>query len=379
MTDCYLRRRSNLETFLRTLQGQEKPYALQSILRKRWGEDITEALLKDNVLRPGDRSETYPCPNAGKHCPRKVTHSTKTGFPFIAIPGDDFCCEPKLLRDEDLQTWVWVQRVWEELLGRLFKIKGSINGEDVFPNARRLGKSNWRGLARELIYVTDSGVHVLPHLLARCVCQRQTIAVIPARWRRYDIELDKRSGLDGPLEVIFLEDVLTLNNGYMSLEQSHVVTVDAAETPEYFCLMTDVHGETVIDKAKYAEVLSTRQDYDLFLNLLSPTSASRYQACRRDNGGFHENSLSNQQAWAYAELMRRRTPLRAAELKSLSTYGNPHKQIEAARRVLDVKTARTAWRSTRLLSGDDRQAKRYLFQPPEDLRWVLLMPLEESG
>ena len=54
----------------------------------------------------------------------------------------------------------------------------------------------------------------------------------------------------------------------------------------------------------------------------------------------------------------------------LNSYGSPDKQVEAARRVLDVKVSCYAWRSTKLLCGDDWRAKRYLFPPPEGLPWA---------
>jgi hypothetical protein len=91
---------------------------------------------------------------------------------------------------------------------------------------------------------------------------------------------------------------------------------------------------------------------------LSTVAAGRYRACRRDDDGFHEDSLTHQQAWAYAELMERRQPLRAGELEVLNSYGSPDKQVEAARRALDVKVSRYEWRSTKLLRGDDRRAVR---------------------
>ena len=78
--------------------------------------------------------------------------------------------------------------------------------------------------------------------------------------------------------------------------------------------------------------------------------------------------------------MLRQQPLRASEIGGLNAFGSPDKQVEAARRALDVKIGRYEWRSTKLLRGDDRRAKRYLFQPPVGLRWVLLRPFEgEQG
>ena len=143
-----------------------------------------------------------------------------------------------------------------------------------------------------------------------------------------------------------------------------------------YCLLVDPDGTRRIDEATYREVVAG--EHDLLLDLLSTVTAGRYRALRRDDDGFHEDSLTHQQAWAYAELMERRQPLRAGELEALNSYGSPDKQVEAARRALDVKVSRYEWRSTKLLRGDDRRAKRYLFQPPERLRWALLRPIGEG-
>jgi len=70
--------------------------------------------------------------------------------------------------------------------------------------------------------------------------------------------------------------------------------------------------------------------------------------------------------------MERREPLRAAELSALNSFGSPNKQVEAARRALDVKVSRYEWRSTHLLRGELPEAKRYLFRPPDGLRWGVI-------
>lgn len=53
-------------------------------------------------------------------------------------------------------------------------------------------------------------------------------------------------------------------------------------------------------------------------------------------------------------------------------HGNPG--VEAVRRTIDMKASRYEWRAAKLLRGDERPARRYLFQSPEGLRWVLLEP-----
>ncbi|PID38066.1 MAG: hypothetical protein CSB49_07520 [Proteobacteria bacterium] len=104
-----------------------------------------------------------------------------------------------------------------------------------------------------------------------------------------------------------------------------------------YCLLVDADGPRRIDEATYRELVAGAEGHDLFLDLLSTVAAGRYRACRRDDDGFHEDSLTHQQAWGYAELMERRQPLRAGELEVLNSYGSPDKQVEAARRALDVE------------------------------------------
>ncbi|HJL30107.1 MAG TPA: MFS transporter, partial [Polyangiaceae bacterium LLY-WYZ-15_(1-7)] len=184
----------------------------------------------------------------------------------------------------------------------------------------------------------------------------------------------------GPVSVVFLEDELRLDGDRLVRAQPMGVAEPVAtyRTAAY-CLLVDAEGARRIDEATYRNLVADAEDHDLFLDLLSTVAAGRYRACRRDDGGFHEDSLTHQQAWAYAELMERRQPLRAGELEVLNSYGSPDKQVEAARRVLDVKVSRYEWRATKLLRGDDRRAKRYLFQPPGGLRWALLKPLEDRA
>jgi len=102
-------------------------------------------------------------------------------------------------------------------------------------------------------------------------------------------------------------------------------------------------------------------------------------ASRREDGRTIAGTLTPAQAQAYAELMQAGRPLRAEELRSVRGMNHPEKLLEGARRVLDVRTSRYAWRATHLLRGDTPEAKRYWFRPPPSLRWALLQPVTSSG
>lgn len=370
-----------MERFLHALQGSQLPAGIRSVLDLRFGEDVVDRLIGAGVLTPGARSTRYPCPRGGSACPREIIDNPGDGaFPFVAVPpGAEVCCPSVRLTAEDLVTWQTSRRALVTRLGELFSVRGPANLRDeVFPCAHRLGRAAWRRLDREVLLCTDlNGAAPLAFLLARQASQQPTLVLAHARTRYTSPDVDTHF-VTGPVSVVFLEDELALDGDRLVRRQPNGVAEPTAtyRTSDY-CLLVDPDGARRIDEATYREVVASAEGHDLFLDLLSTVAAGRYRACRRDEDGFHEDSLTHQQAWAYAELMERRQPLRAGELEVLNSYGSPDKQVEAARRVLDIKVSRYEWRSTKLLRGDDRRAKRYLFQPPEGLRWALLKPLED--
>ena len=340
--------------------------------------DVVTGLIGAGILSRGPLATRYPCPRGGSNCPREVIENLGDDkFPFVAIPpGSEICCSSVRLTAEELVTWQTSRRALVSKLSELYAVRGPANLRDeVFPCAHRLGRATWRGLSREVLLCTDlNGSAPLAFLLARQANQQPTLVLAHARTRFTPPEIDTHFA-SGPVSVIFLEDELQLEGDrvlrFQAMDAGHVPTCQ----PANYCLLVDADGARRIDEATYREVVAEAQSYELFLDLLSTVAAGRYRACRRGKDGLHDDSLTHQQAWAYAELMERRQPLRAGELEVLNSYGSPDKQVEAARRVLDVKESRYEWRSTKLLRGDDSQAKRYLFQPPDDLRWTLIKPI----
>jgi hypothetical protein len=134
-------------------------------------------------------------------------------------------------------------------------------------------------------------------------------------------------------------------------------------------------GRRAIGEAEYRDLVARCGGFDLFIDTMSKVEAGRYRAVRRlTDGTSEETALTHQQAHAIIELVERRKGLRAAELSALSAYGSPEKQVEAARRAVDVKLGRYQWRAVQLLEGDDRKANRYVFNPPDGFRFAVVRP-----
>ena len=371
-----------MHRFLQALQGAQLPGGIRTVLDQRFGAEVVDALIAAGILVRGDPATRYPCPHSGWGCSREVVDNPgDPAFPFVAVaPSSEVCCPSVRLTADDLVTWATSRQRLAAVLMELFRIRGPVNlREEVFPSAYRLGRAVWGGLEREVLLCTDlNGAAPLAFLMTRRASRQATLVLAHARTRYTPHAIEAHFGT-GRVSVVFLEDELELQAGLPVRRQASMAAEpSAAYGPSRYCLVVDADGRREADETTYRRIVADAEGYDLFLDLLSTGAAGRHRACRRDDEGFHDSTLTHQQAWAYAELMVRQQPMRAAELEVLNAFGSPDKQVEAARRALDAKVNRYEWRSTRLLHGDDRQAKRYLFQPPVGLRWVLIRPFEDS-
>jgi hypothetical protein len=145
---------------------------------------------------------------------------------------------------------------------------------------------------------------------------------------------------------------------------------------EAICLMIAHDGQRRLSRAEYERVIEQRAQFDLFLDAVTAGHSRTYTAGFRDlQGGVHEATLSTFQVRALAELVLRRVPMRAPELRTLQTAAiqNPGRIVESGRRAVDVKLSRYSWRSFHTLTGDAIAEKRYVFRPPADLRFACLV------
>ena len=372
-----------MRAFLDMLQRSPAPALHLPHFRERIGDHAFDALLAAGVLERRGVAEWYPCGGPeGEGCPRRVVENPGDDeHPFAAVCGRcPPACETVLLTEEEVE----IVAVSEAGLIRALRLALDAEGEmeidgSLFPHTFSLGRTSWGGAHREAFLALRPWDPGIPAFLAsRRSARLPSLVLAPTRWR-VQARLADEHGPADRVEIVFLEDVLALEGGRLALRApvpTGVAEPAAAYQAAPYCMLVDADGARPVDEATYREIAAHADDYDLFLDLLSTTVAGRHRACRRNGDAFEEGSLTHQQAGAYAELMERRRPLRAGELAALNTFGSPDKQVEAARRVLDVKLTRYEWRSSKLLRADDRLAKRYLFQPPEGLRWVLLRPLD---
>lgn len=374
-----------MRRFLRALQGGVLPEGIIGEFVKQIGEPAFAALVAEGVLVRGDRASTYPCPGGGSDCPRDVVENPgDPEFPFVAVPpGPEICCPSVRLTAADLETKRASRPALVTLVSRLFRVEGPANLDSpVFRHAHRLGRSRWGGAERDVLFCTSlNGSEAVGHLLARRAMRQPTLVLAHARTRYTSPEVVAHFGRGEVVEVVFLEDCLAIE-GDRVVVRGHAVTGVAEPAavyvarPEPFCIVVDQYGRREVDEATYREVASRIESYDLFIDLLTTVRAGRYRSGYTDkNGLFVETSLTLQQAWAYAELVEQRRPLRAGELHALSAFGASHKQVEAARREVDVKLGRNTWRSTELVAGGDAPSNRYLFKPPDGLRFAVLRPI----
>src|SRR5690606_42151746 len=112
-----------------------------------------------------------------------------------------------------------------------------------------------------------------------------------------------------------------------------------------------------------------------FLDATRKAGGSRYRGGRLDGDTFHEEFLTHNEAQAIIELVRTGRPLRAGEFDSLN-LNNMDRLVERARKKLDVRLGRYAWRAIHTLTGDSPEANRWQFRPDQLTRWAVLAPLD---
>ena len=140
-----------------------------------------------------------------------------------------------------------------------------------------------------------------------------------------------------------------------------------------FCVLVDKHGVRCIAESEYRRLVASRDEFDLFIDTIVTTGRGRCTAVRRDDAGQAEEiQLQPAEAAALIELVERGHAIRPSDLKSIEV-ANPERTIERGRAKVDIRRHRYKWRSFHTLAetGD----KRFVFRPPDDLRYAILRPI----
>lgn len=374
-----------MRRFLELLHRGACPTELTSRFPDLIGREAFDALVAAGILQRGDPADWYPCPGGGDACPRRVVDNPgDPERPFVAIPGGDgVCCQAVPLRAEQLEQHTTSTPDLVRALRSLLGIEGDHDlDEELFPCTIRIGREASSG--REVLLSTwPSSPGFGAFLRSRKGHRRGALVLAPARTRWLPSSIEAQHGPGERIELAFLEDLIEVCDGRLErvAAGSGATLVREPQAaygaePAAFCLLIGDEGRRPISDGEYREVVAEIEAFDLFVDTMAKVERGRYRASKRLEDGTHEaGTLSFEQAHAIVELVERRRPMRAAELQALSSYGSPHKQVEAARRVVDVRLGRYQWRSIQLLREDDRQANRYVFNPPDGLRFAVLRPL----
>ncbi|MFH0903368.1 MAG: hypothetical protein V2A73_22295 [Pseudomonadota bacterium] len=378
-----------MRRFLELLHRDRRPVLLTTAFRDLIGADVFAALVAADVLRPAGLATTYPCPRGGDACPRRIVDNPgDPEHPFVAVPGGGMVCCPAVpLRAEELEQHAVFMAGLVRSIRLLFDICGDFDlDNEVFPCTRRIGTEKRQhgehGEAREVLlctWTTHGGFTAF--LQARQAMRRPTLVLAPVRahWLRPGVE--ENHGPGERVELAFLEDVLGIRDGRpcrleRSLAAREAVVESYGSRPRPFCEVIDGACKRFIGEGEYRDLVAQAGDYDLFLDTMTKAEAGRHPGSRRlGDDAVERVALTNEEAQIVIELVERYAPLRASEIKVLGRFGMPEKRVEAARRAIDIKLGRYQWRAIQTLRGDDREAKRFLFNPPDGFRFAVVRPI----
>ena len=252
----------------------------------------------------------------------------------------------------------------------------------------RIGEQRKNGATRDVFFTTWAAQGGFQDFLqSRRPASRGTFVLAPVRRRRLPPGIEERHGPGALVELAFLEDLIEVRNGRLTCAAARPAPVTHHEPPvaddlarPAFCVLVDQQGTRNIDRQEHREILRRAETFHLFIDSTTPVEAGKLLVGRKLlDGTFERSTLTRQRASALIELIERRQPLRAAELRAISAYGNPQKQFEAARREVDVRLGRYEWRAFKLIRGDTSQANRNVFSPPPDLTFAVMRPAGGSS
>ncbi|HMA91991.1 MAG TPA: hypothetical protein VKP30_04855, partial [Polyangiaceae bacterium] len=139
-------------------------------------------------------------------------------------------------------------------------------------------------------------------------------------------------------------------------------------------VLYDNTGRRGLAFAEYKRLIDQTLAYDLFVDMTEAGGSGGYRAGRRHPDGRHEElTLTPSEAAVVVELILAGRALRIGEIRSVLS-NDISKIIERGRRKIDIPIGRFEWRMIHTLKASSREAKAYLFRPPEGARWAVVLP-----
>lgn len=372
-----------MRSFLEMLHRGAWPSDLTSRWRSKLGAETFDALVATGILQPSDPATWYPCPGGGDACPRLVVENPGDAeHPFVAVPEDGGCCAAVPLREEDLAQHAVSAPHFVRALRGLLRIDGPFALDDeLFPCTVRIGRTTEDALPRDVLLATWPTYDGFESFLAsRRSARRPSLVLVPRRMRGVPSSVEDHHGPGEHVEIVFLEDLLAILDGRIQRvpDWRHAPGVREPDqsSGSAFCVLVAHDGARPIDEAAYRDIVGRADEFDLFIDTLARVEAGRCRASRRLPDGTVEGAtLTPLHASILVELIERRQALGAGELPGLASHRSSEKQVEAARRAVDVKLGRYQWRALQLIRGD---VSRYLFAPPEGFRFAVIRPIADG-
>jgi hypothetical protein len=368
--------------FLELYQEARTPKLVARQFRSLIGDEVADALLRAEVLRPSPTATRYPCESGRLGCPRRiVANCGHPSHPWVAVCGLPFpACEEIPLTDADLEEYRTSHERFANLVRRLLRVRGSFKLLDsAYADTVQLGEIEGRSGIHDAFLSLAAWDRSLPTLLAeRMLVQRRSIVFVPTN-RGVSLELIHRHPPGAHVTLAFLVDILAARDGeFVVLPTFAELFAPRTRSSPSFCRLLTSKGARDLTRAEYDDVVRKAGDFDLFVDAVVPSNSTKYAAGRRRTGRRYDSAeLTRLEATAIAELVIRGAPVRARDLNALQGVLHPARTIEAARRKVDVRLARYKWRAIHTHAAGNERDCQYVFSPPASLGYAILASTSE--
>ncbi len=371
-----------MRRFFRLIEGSGRLHDLSSYVRSMLGEPLYLALCHRGVLQPGELAQRVRSKSADSMFSSMVIVQDQDSeqYPFLAIPADSHDqVMPTRLRRAEIETVVSSLSCLVLMVRELFDLVGEPNLQvSPFPRVYPIGETRAGRLV--LLSTRTNGPDFAAFLRAQSIIRRPSVVLGLCRGVCIEATFEQWFGRGNHVELAFLEDLLVLDGEAIVLADT-LATRNVPTHVAVVCLAFTHEGEMRLTREQYRALLLRRDEFALFLDLQTPVDGARYYVHKIDeNAILTRGTVAKHGANIIAEYVRRRDqallPLEIAYAKT-AKLTNGDKIIEKARQQLDIKgkDGRYSWRAIHTRPGETRESKRYVFAPPADLKFAVIVPI----
>jgi hypothetical protein len=304
---------------------------------------------------------------------------------WAAVCGDDEqSCADLVLSSEDLEMQAISPTALASWLREALGARGTTTRFGQRKGVEGLGSLLWEGEEREALLALGCGRAGLRQLLQERERLRARSVVFIPSLAVLDGELQARYAPGSQVEVVDLRHLVSVEAGRLVLVPARsgprrVVPVREPAAPAYAAepIVAEVFeatGKRGLSAAELTALVARRGTLDLFIDTTAPGGHRGLRAGHRDAAGtFVEVELTVGEAAVLVELVQTRKALRSRDFRGLNATAIT-KTFERARKKVDLREGRYAWRAFQTKSGSEPAAKRFLFNPPDKFAFAVIVP-----